>query len=137
MKRAKRPVLATLLASALMLTGMTPVSAGAETIVEDRPGEMAVIGDAIFARPALVLATGVGLVLYTATLPLSVLGGNETEAGQMLVGRPGKAAFMRCLGCTPIQDERNRLAQRIARANPDEGKDAAKNNEKDSGEQTN
>jgi hypothetical protein len=34
------------------------------------------------------------------SLPFTALGGNVGAAGKALVVDPGKAAFVRCLGCT-------------------------------------
>ena len=63
------------------------------------------IGDAVFARPLLLVSTVVGAGLYVVTLPFSLLGGNPGEAGEVLVMNPGKNTFVRCLGCTPAQHE--------------------------------
>lgn len=117
MKRGKRLVLAPLLASVLMLAGLAPGHASAERIINDEPSEMATIGDAIFARPLLLLATGVGLTLYTATLPFSILGGNTKQAAETLVLTPASATFRRCLGCTPEQERRRRVRVRTEKAN--------------------
>ena len=120
MQRAKRPVLGSVLAFSLMLAGMTPtVSSAQQRLVDDEPGELATIGDAIFARPALLLATGVGLTIYTATLPFSILGGSEKQAAETLVLAPAEATFRRCLGCTPAQEQQRRIEQRTRKANPE------------------
>ena len=106
MKRAKRPVVASVLAASSMLfAAMAPVTAQAAESKLDRPGEMAMIGDAVFARPLLLVSTVVGAGLYVVTLPFSLLGGNPGEAGEVLVMNPGKNTFVRCLGCTPAQHE--------------------------------
>ncbi|MBQ25618.1 hypothetical protein [Alcanivorax sp.] len=106
MKRAKRPVVASVLASTMLFAAMAPVTAqAAESSKLDRPGEMAMIGDAVFARPLLLVSTVVGAGLYVVTLPFSLLGGNPGEAGEVLVMNPGKNTFVRCLGCTPAQHE--------------------------------
>lgn len=118
MKRAKRPVVATVLASALML-GALPLSGQARPIDEEsaRPGEVAMIGDSLIARPVLAAATVVGTALYAVTLPFSVLGGNEDEAAEKLVRAPARNTFLRCLGCTPAQHERLQAEQTIDKAN--------------------
>jgi hypothetical protein len=82
-----------------------PITAQAAESNLDRPGEMAMIGDAIFARPLLLASTVVGAGLYVVTLPFSLLGGNPGEAAEVLVMNPGKNTFVRCLGCTPAQHE--------------------------------
>lgn len=127
MQRAKRRALAPVLATFMMLAGMAPVGAGAEDdplFNNDRPSELAMMGDALIGRPFLLLSTAAGLVAYTATLPFSILGGNETEAGERLVAVPARATFLRCLGCTPRQDERLKNQQKTERANrPEKGEE--------------
>lgn len=76
MKRAKRPVVASVLASTLVLSAMTPLATHARSMgdVDNRPGEVAMIGDALIARPVLAASTLVGFALFTVTLPVSLLG---------------------------------------------------------------
>ena len=105
MKRAKRPVLASVLASAMMLTAVAPLQAVAGSSAQDRPGEIAMIADSLIARPVLFASTVVGAGLWLVTSPFSLLGGNIGEAGEVLVLNPGKSTFIRCLGCTPAQHE--------------------------------
>ena len=105
MKRAKRPVVASVLASTLMLTAMAPLPAVAASSAQDRPGEIAMIADTLIARPVLFASTVVGAGLWLVTAPFSLLGGNIGEAGEVLVLNPGKSTFIRCLGCTPAQHE--------------------------------
>ena len=80
----------------LMLVG---TQAHAST-VEEEPSALAMVGDALFVRPALLAATVVGSAVYTASLPFSLIGGNASEAGHTLVVGPSKATFVRCLGCS-------------------------------------
>ena len=54
MKRAKRPVVASVLASTMLFAAMAPVTAQAAESKLDRPGAMAMTGDAGFARPLLL-----------------------------------------------------------------------------------
>ena len=63
------------------------------------------IGDALIARPIMAASTAGGFVLYTVTLPVSLLGGNEDEAAEKLVKAPARSTFLRCLGCTPAQHD--------------------------------
>ena len=102
MMRVKRPVLAPVLALLLLLISL-PTSVYA--FEDDRPGELAMIGDALIARPLLLASTAVGLTLFTFSLPVTALGGNIPEAGEALVKSPARATFLRCLGCTPVQHE--------------------------------
>lgn len=109
MKRAKRSILATALATAMMLAGSLPGSAlaAAEGItINERPQEVAMFFDGVIARPALVGMTVVGTGLFAMMLPFSALGGNTHESAEHLVLTPARAAFIRCLGCTPRQHDR-------------------------------
>lgn len=107
MLRAKRPVMASILASTLILTGTAPSLGLAQfdNGIEDRPGEIAMMGDALIARPVMLASTVIGTALFIVTLPASALGGNIPEAGERLVAAPARATFMRCLGCTSMQHE--------------------------------
>lgn len=64
------------------------------------PAAFSMIGDLLIARPLLIGATAIGAVAFVVSLPFTALGGNVEEAGNALVVEPGKAAFVRCLGCT-------------------------------------
>ncbi|MBA1243168.1 MULTISPECIES: multidrug transporter [Pseudomonas] len=64
------------------------------------PPAYAMIGDLVIARPLLIAATVVGAGVFVISLPFTALGGNVGAAGKALVVDPGKAAFVRCLGCT-------------------------------------
>ena len=113
MQRAKRPVLAGVLATSLMITAMMPVTVQA---FERRPGEgaseMAVLGDVLIGRPALAAVSATGLVAFTLTLPFSALGHNVDEMAEKLVRAPSRATFLRCLGCTPAQHQRRQIERR-------------------------
>ncbi|WP_263261380.1 multidrug transporter [Pseudomonas sp. RIT-PI-S] len=67
--------------------------------VQAPPG-YAMIGDLLVARPLLIAATVIGAGVFVVSLPFTALGGNVGAAGKALVVDPGKAAFVRCLGCT-------------------------------------
>ncbi|WP_454254217.1 multidrug transporter [Pseudomonas sp. Marseille-Q8238] len=102
----------TLAAVLALTTGLfaLPVQAGIEqeqqnisgdpTYTVEAPKAYAMVGDLLIARPLLIAATVVGAGLFVITLPFSAGGGNIGEAGKALVVEPGKAAFVRCLGCT-------------------------------------
>ncbi|MET1080379.1 MAG: multidrug transporter [Pseudomonas sp.] len=64
------------------------------------PKAWSMAADLVIARPALIAATVIGAGLFVVTLPFSAAGGNIGEAGHAFVVEPGKAAFVRCLGCT-------------------------------------
>ena len=114
MQRATRPVMAGILATALMIFSTAPLSAQAsETFLIDQPTEMAMLGDVLIARPFLTVWTGLGLAVFTATLPFSALGENVDESAEMWVRAPGRNAFRRCLGCTPAQHEARQVQKRL------------------------
>lgn len=121
MKRAKRPVVATVLASTMMLGAMLPLTAQARSndLVGARPGEVAMIGDALFVRPVMTAATLFGTALFTVTLPFTFLGGNTDEAAETLVKVPARTAFVRCLGCTGVQHEQRQMEKRRAERQAD------------------
>jgi len=41
-------------------------------------------------------------VVYVASLPIALLGGNAKEVGRTLVIEPASETFVRCLGCTRL-----------------------------------
>lgn len=115
MQRAKRPVMAGILASALMMLGTAPLSAQAsETYVDQQPSELALMGDVLIGRPFLTAWTGIGFAAFAVTLPFSALGDNVDETAEMMVRAPGRAAFRRCMGCTPAQHEARQVRKRLA-----------------------
>jgi hypothetical protein len=66
----------------------------------ERPTAMAMTGDLLIARPALLAMTVVGAAVFVVSSPFSALGGNIGEAADTLVVGPAQATFLRCLGCT-------------------------------------
>ncbi|CDF81757.1 hypothetical secreted protein [Pseudomonas knackmussii B13] len=76
------------------------VSSGDPVYSVDTPPFYSMLGDLIIARPLLLGATVIGTAAFIVSLPFTALGGNVKEAGQALVIDPGKATFVRCLGCT-------------------------------------
>lgn len=74
--------------------------AGFSQAVDEDPSALAMAGDLVVARPLLLAATVAGTVFYVVSLPFSVAGGNALEAADTLIVGPGKATFVRCLGCT-------------------------------------
>ncbi len=88
--------------AALTATLLAPQLSFAESAgaVEEQPSALAMVGDAIIARPLGLAFTVIGAAAYVVTLPFSALGGNAGEAGKVLVVGPAEATFVRCLGCT-------------------------------------
>ena len=91
-----------------LTTGLLAMPAHAESVPQNASGDpmytveapKAMIGDLVIARPLLIGATVLGAAAFVVSLPFTALGGNVGEAGKALVVEPGKAAFVRCLGCT-------------------------------------
>ena len=79
---------------------LTLPAVGSANVVDEKPSALAMTGDALFARPVLLVMTVVGSAVYLVSLPFSALGGNADEAADVLVVGPAKATFVRCLGCT-------------------------------------
>ena len=90
-----RTKLLTVFAAGCLLLGSAP--SFAEPADEPSAGEMA--ADMIVARPLGLVATVLGTATFVVSLPFSALGGNVGEAADALVVGPGKATFVRCLGC--------------------------------------
>jgi len=92
------------LAVVVMLSVGTPALASSTGSGDPRytiqnPPAYAMLGDLLIARPLLIVATVIGAGAFVVSLPFTALGGNVGDAGQALVVEPGKAAFVRCLGC--------------------------------------
>ncbi len=93
-----------------LTTGLLAMPAHAESVPQNASGDpmytveapkaYSMIGDLVIARPLLIAATAIGAGVFVVSLPFTALGGNVGEAGKALVVEPGKAAFVRCLGCT-------------------------------------
>ncbi len=120
MLRAKRPFLASVLAFTFLFAGWAPM-AHAFDPNSDRPGEIAMAADAIFARPVLLLSTAIGVGLFTITLPFSLIGNNVHETSESLVKAPARATFVRCLGCTPAQHDQLQNERETIKANRENG----------------
>jgi len=113
-----------------LTTGLLALPAHAESVPQNASGDpmysveapkaYSMVGDLIIARPLLIAATAIGAGVFVVSLPFTALGGNVGEAGKALVVEPGKAAFVRCLGCTTSGYNAQRWstssASRLARA---------------------
>ncbi|MDB6060026.1 MAG: hypothetical protein JWM78_129 [Verrucomicrobiaceae bacterium] len=88
-----------LTATTLSFALLAPQISVAQQVDED-PSALAMVGDALIARPLGVVFTAVGAALYVVTLPFTLAGGNAKQAGKELVVGPAEATFVRCLGCT-------------------------------------
>lgn len=89
------------LAGALALSALLALPQGAlANAVQEDPSALAMVGDAVIARPLGLVLTVVGAATYVVTLPFSWATGTAGAAGKTLVVGPAKATFFRCLGCT-------------------------------------
>lgn len=77
--------------------------------LDDQPSAAAMVADAVVARPAYFALSQVGALVYAATLPFTLLGGNADQAAETLVITPLQGAFVRCLGCGRMPNEVSRL----------------------------
>lgn len=68
--------------------------------VEEKPTALAMTGDLLIARPALLGITVVGAAVFLVSAPFALMGGNFKESARVLVGKPAQATFVRCLGCS-------------------------------------
>ncbi|MCK9744641.1 multidrug transporter [Pseudomonas syringae] len=99
-------ILAAALALFIGLQALSAVAADVTTGSGDpvytiqNPPAFAMIGDLLIARPLLIAATVIGTGLFVIAAPFAAAGGNLGATGKALVVDPGKAAFVRCLGCT-------------------------------------
>jgi hypothetical protein len=89
-----------LTAAALSVTLVTPQLSFAQGAIDEDPSALAMVGDAIIARPLGLVFTVIGAATYVVTLPFTAAGGNVKQAGKVLVAGPAMATFVRCLGCT-------------------------------------
>lgn len=94
-RKISRTLIATVAACLMAFSSL-----GHAQAVDETPTALAMTGDALFVRPALLATTIIGSVVYVVSLPFSALGGNAGEAGEVLVVGPAKATFVRCLGCS-------------------------------------
>ena len=102
-----QPRLLALFMSLMLGLGAMPASAGdmEDDQINNRPSAMAMLADAVLARPVLLAGTLAGTGLFVVTLPFSALGGNVKEAADTLVVGLAKSTFPRCMGCTEVQDK--------------------------------
>jgi hypothetical protein len=96
-------VFAAMFAVSSVSTNAAAAAANANA-VKDRPTGLEMSADLLLIRPLLLGATLLGSVIFVVGSPFAALGGNIKESGRELVGKPFKATFARCLGCTIEND---------------------------------
>ncbi len=70
-----------------------------DAVVVEKPSAFAMMGDLVIVRPIMLSLSVLGTAAYLVSLPLTLAGGNAGEAGNVLVVKPLKTTFIRCLGC--------------------------------------
>lgn len=105
------------LAVAMTMSGTASADAMTQKILdENHVSEGAMLMDALIARPLLLATTAVGAGLFIVAAPFTLAGGTTGQTWDALVATPASATFVRCLGCTPTQNDRERAKRRLARA---------------------
>ena len=100
MKSMNRAAASALIAlAAVLVAGPSQAATATYRSAEEGPRWEDQVADALIARPVGIVATGAGAVIWTASLPFSLLGGNAGETADKLIGGPGRETFYRCLGC--------------------------------------
>lgn len=87
-------------ALALMATLLLSQPSLSYETADNSPSEVAMAADLLIGRPALLVTTAVGAVIWLVALPFSAAGGNVKDSADKLVVGPAKATFVRCLGCS-------------------------------------
>jgi hypothetical protein len=85
---------------ALLILVCAALSVPAFAGSEDRPGDYAMIGDVLVARPIGLAFTVIGAAAFVVSLPFTLPSGGTKEAANTLVVGPALETFARCLGCT-------------------------------------
>ncbi len=98
MGRRKLNLVATVVLSVMLVL---PAIATAKS-VEEQPSGFAMTGDLLVARPLGLVFLAIGSVVYVASLPIALVGGNAKDVARTLVVDPAREVFIRCLGCTRL-----------------------------------
>jgi hypothetical protein len=88
----KTKLLTSFLVLAFLFTWAGPAAAA------DEDSGMAMIADAVIARPLCLAATAVGSVFFVLTLPIAASTGSVHRAAHAMVVTPARATFTRPLG---------------------------------------
>lgn len=118
--------LAVSMVASTALSGMARADQMSDDIFdESRPKGGSMLMDALIARPLLAGATVVGAGFFLVSMPFSLVGGTVGHTWDRMVVTPGEQAFIRCLGCTPVQHERIRSERKTAQLADDAANVAA------------
>jgi hypothetical protein len=90
----KRSLVIVMVASLVFTTaGFSAFAQG--QMMEDEASAESMMADVVFLRPLGIVATGVGMVFFVASLPFSVITGSTGEAFDRLVTDPAAFTFAR------------------------------------------
>jgi hypothetical protein len=78
---------------------MLPQALWAQSAVDEKPNEFAMVGDLFVARPIGLVMTVGGAAVWVLSLPFTLMAGHAGEAAETLMLGPAQATFVRCLGC--------------------------------------
>ena len=93
----KRSLVIVMVASLVFTTaGFSAFAQG--QMMEDEASAESMMADVVALRPLGIVATGVGVVFFVASLPFSVITGSTGEAFGRLVADPATFTFARPLG---------------------------------------
>lgn len=96
-KLAKKGVILTVATALLCTTAALPAHAQSQR-ADDAVSSEFMIADLLISRPLGLVATSIGILFFTISLPFSASGGNAKEAFQKLVADPANFTFSRPLG---------------------------------------
>lgn len=94
----KTKIFSLLLAVVFTLTMVTPANAAT-------PDPGAIAADVLIGRPACLVATVLGSVMFVIALPVAATSGSIDSAADSLVVKPARATFVRPLGDWGYSDE--------------------------------
>jgi len=101
MRRFTKNVFVLCLAAVLVILPMASGYAGAadkNTGGEEGPSAGLMAADLVLARPLGIASTALGCVIFVASLPFSLPGGNSKAVFKTTVGKPAEFTFKRPLG---------------------------------------
>ena len=96
-KIAKQSIVLFIIAALVVSTAGTAARAQDSYKETERSGEKMTV-DILLLRPAGILATAGGALIFLISVPFSALGGNTKESYEELVKEPARYTFKRPLG---------------------------------------
>lgn len=100
MKQLQKQFLVLISSIALVMSASIASANNSDQYVIDEPTGMAKFGDAILARPFMLVVSVLGTATYVVSLPFTLPSGSHDSALESFVVKPWSDTFTRCLGCT-------------------------------------